>query len=295
MQVFLCVLIFCSIPIYANASESGLGSHYLQLERLHLDNIPVLEERSQAGDSEASTLLGDAYALGFAGLPLDVARAHEFFTKAISQGSHWAIQEDSRLLYRNMSNPFIQAASRIKMEAQDVIEEHNSTQAAQIITPLSRMASLGDTEAALILAHITNKGLGTPQDDKEAFRLYSQAATADYPSAHAALAHMFSLGLGTDANQILAAIHHLKAAMGGIEASMVPSGAACLMGLGMPKNEIEALAWFEAAAMRGDDRGLDAMDQLRASMKTEDILKAETMAQERAQKSIEFERMGNFL
>ena len=114
-----------------------------------------------------------------------------------------------------------------------------------------KAANANYTPAKFQTAYMYECGMGTPVNDKEAFRWYKEAAeSGDMDSAHN-LGMMYQDGRGTPRNYTLAYKWYKKAADHGCELSCNKIGFLYFFGYGLPKNEEKAFSWYMKSALKG--------------------------------------------
>ena len=123
---------------------------------------------------------------------------------------------------------------------------------ASDLDSLEAATEQGDAEAQFNLGNMYFEGLGVPQNDAEAARLYRMAAEQGIAEAQFNLGVLYSTGRGVPENDTEAARLYRMAAEQGIARAQFNLGVMYFEGLGVPQNDAEAARLYRMAAEQGD-------------------------------------------
>ena len=124
-------------------------------------------------------------------------------------------------------------------------------------------ASEPDPEAETLLAEAVKLEMrGTPETDKEAFRLYLAAASRGLPPAMHQVARAYDRGRGVDKNIVEAVRWYRKAADLGHAPAMASLGTLYEFGEGVTADLAEALRLYLLAAEAGESHGMTSLGYL---------------------------------
>ena len=115
-----------------------------------------------------------------------------------------------------------------------------------------RAAVLGDAKAQLLLGDMFSKGLGVPQDYKEASKWYKKAASQDLVQPQYNLGVMYYFGMGVIQDYKEAAIWYTKAAEQGDTLAQNNLGVMYQQGQGVMRDDREAPRFL--SSRRGSTR-----------------------------------------
>ena len=113
-------------------------------------------------------------------------------------------------------------------------------------------ADAGDASAENLLAEMYSKGMGAPQDYKEAAKWYRLAADQGHASAQKHLGELYEAGQGVPRDEAQAAQWYQRAAEQGSAEAQYSLAVLYVTGRGVTRNEVEAVRWYRMAAERGD-------------------------------------------
>ncbi len=130
--------------------------------------------------------------------------------------------------------------------------ESEDPQARTQFESVLEKAKAGDVEAQQFVGYCYYVGLGTEQDDHEAFSWYFKAALQNSPVAQSHLASMFVEGRGVPQDYDEALRYFKKAAEQGLAEAQFNLGVLYDKGLGVTQNYKEAFRWYYQAAAAGD-------------------------------------------
>jgi TPR repeat protein len=120
----------------------------------------------------------------------------------------------------------------------------------------SLAADQGNTDAALHLAELFEKGTGVTQDLAKSAALLSRASSTGDPRAKTAYARLLLHGMGTHRDFAQAARLYREAAEAHDPEAQVALGELLEEGRGVAKNLDEALKWYKAASDGASARGM---------------------------------------
>jgi len=263
-----------SQPVIAVPNQLSSASAYKLQDKakdLRLEDLQSLEEKSDAGDPEAETLLALALHSGTL-LRRDDAEALRLLRKAADQGS-MAAQESLGIFLAmgiGMEQPaptealewYKKAAQQGSLDAATNIALMYDTgtgipkDPAQALIWFRRAAEGGDATAQYNLALIYARGKEVPQDYKESLRWLTAAADQNVLPATLDLAAFYLHPPDGAAADVGRAIQHYKKA-----AELGSVGAAAMLGnifangvQGKPDYE-QAVTWYRKAAEQGHPDG----------------------------------------
>lgn len=151
----------------------------------------------------------------------------------------------------NLSGPLQRKIKRIK----DSILDHGATHQAMDepdIVELRKEADQGDAKAQDILGAMYAKGLGVPQDDKQAFIWCRKAAEQGMATSQFNLGIMYAKGQGVPQDDKQAFIWFQKAAEQGVAQAQINLGSMYASGQGVLQDYKQTFIWFQKAAEQGD-------------------------------------------
>ena len=189
--------------------------------------IHEIQQRAQAGDSEAQYILGSAYRTGGPILAKDMNATVQWWRKAAAQG-HARAQNDLGYLYQKGEGVPLDYAEAAKWY---------------------RMAAAqGDATAQDNLGSLYFSGRGVRRSYKAAFAWVAMAARQGLAAAQHDLAIMYRYGKGTGRNLSAAVNFFTQAARQGLPQAQNELGAMYLRGDGVSRDPAEAFRWFQLAA-----------------------------------------------
>ncbi len=118
----------------------------------------------------------------------------------------------------------------------------------QAMSWFRKAAEKGDAEAQNNLGLTYVKGLGVPQDDKQAVSWFRKAAEEGYAEAQDNLGAMYANGRGVSQDYKQAAAWFRKAAEKGSARAQIHLASLYEKGLGVPQDYAEAKKWYGLAA-----------------------------------------------
>lgn len=110
----------------------------------------------------------------------------------------------------------------------------------------------GSAQAQCNLGIRYEKGIGIPQDGKEAFKWYREAAIQNHAVAENNLGWCYDAGIGVEKNAQMAAFWYLKSANQGYSVAQCNMGMCYVRGFGVEKSAIQAFKWFTKSAEQGN-------------------------------------------
>jgi len=125
-----------------------------------------------------------------------------------------------------------------------------------------------------------DNGKGTPQDYKQALKWYRIAAEQGHAKAQYSLAIMYDNGKGTPQDYKQALKWYTKAAEQGLAQAQYSLAIMYDNGEGTPQDYVRAHMWYNLSAARGVADAAKYRDLLSQKMTSEDISKAQALAQE---------------
>lgn len=237
--------------------------------------IADLLSKATAGNSQAQSDLGDAYAHG-EGVREDKSEAFKWFKKAAYQGNAWAqfqlgaayrfgygIAQDASEAYAWYSLSVINGreestiaqkavADEISPIAMEKAQSRLREISSETVTRSRKAAERGDASAQLQLARCYYRGIGVSKDWATAVRWYRKAAMQDNTEAQVSLASCYFGGLGVKRDDVESINWFRKAAMLGDNDAQQMLGNFYSLGQSVPQDNIEAYVWFSLAAVNAN-------------------------------------------
>ncbi len=124
--------------------------------------------------------------------------------------------------------------------------------AFEILKPLAALDNSQSTVVQLRLAHMYERGQGTPKDLAAAAKWFQKAAERGSPTAQAHLGRLYRLGTGVPKDAGQAGRWSMKGASQGNPIAQSNLGYMALEGMGGPVDAAGAAGWFKKAADQGD-------------------------------------------
>ncbi|MGD0941080.1 MAG: tetratricopeptide repeat protein [Terracidiphilus sp.] len=256
--------------------------------------LKTLQEKADAGDSDAQCGLGKQYEFGL-GVPQDNKQAVLWLQKSAEQGDVLAQVEIGVVL--DKMQDFAQALIWYRKAAEqgNARAEYNLGLAyqngeavpkdmAHALVWYRKAADQGDVLAQSNLGVAYEHGVGVQQDYPRAADLYRKAAEQGVAKAQTSLGLLYLNGSGVPKDETQAAVWMLKAAEQGQPVAQFNLGICFLNGAGVDRDLNEGYFWIFLANTRTMDSLLkgyaeDSLDQLTGVMKKNDIKSAQKRAQ----------------
>ncbi len=241
--------------------------------------LPEIEEMIRANDDAAMVTLAQFYRRGVY-VDKDVAKAEEWYRKAIAQGNPSAAVElaDMWMEEKTRKDPVNDALLLLKQGA----EQGNATSMLRIgqlyesgkiggrpqpdkaVIWYKQSAALGDVDALTSLAILTLNGAeGTSGSPEDAVRMFIKAAKRDSGTAYTELGKLAMHGSHGFIQNREKAIKFLRRGMQlGSTNAIVELGHAYRDGTGVPQNSATAIAYYQEAANRQTPSALVALGDL---------------------------------
>ena len=124
--------------------------------------------------------------------------------------------------------------------------------AFEILKPIAEAENSQSAVAQERIAHLYERGNGTPKDITAAAKYFQKAATAGDATAAAHLGRFYRLGLGVPKNGVEASRWSIKGAAQGNAIAESNLGYMALEGMGGPADAVAAAGWFKRSADQGD-------------------------------------------
>ena len=145
---------------------------------------------------------------------------------------------------------------------------------------LRPLAAKGDAHAQYELGFMYDRGLGVPQDFREAASWYRKAAEQGNASAQFYLGQAYDLGKGIAPDYNEAAVWYRKAAEQGESLAQLNIGFLYEQGQGVPVDRVQAYKWYSLAAMAGNEIAPKNIKDAETRMTTREIKEARELARE---------------
>jgi len=256
---------------------------------------------AEEGDLEAALTLGYMFLYGENGVEPDAQKAFKYYSMAASMDDKVAINNLGSLYFSGIGTEknvlravqmFEKAAKLGNNEAAVnlafiyLTTPNINTVKHRIIELFSQAAEGGNVTAQYMLGYSYYRGFGVNKDDKRAFELINLAAKS-FDEAQYHLARMYMNAEGTPRNYGNA-VRNLAAAanQGNIEA-MLTLGNILAAGVSYPKNEYEAYIWFNIASVHNARGAAEKRDILENILKIDEVLQAQTAAENFREKPTE--------
>ncbi len=145
---------------------------------------------------------------------------------------------------------------------------------------LRPLAANGDAQAQYELGFMYDRGLGVPQDYKEAASWYRKAAEQGNAQAQFFLGQMYDTGKGVPQGYEEAASWYRKAAEQGEALAQLYLGFLYNYGQGVSVDMVQAYKWYSLAAVAGNEVAPQSKSNAEARMSQKEIKEAQAMADE---------------
>ena len=186
---------------------------------------------ADGGDINAQLLLGYSYLYGQNGATVDYNKAFEYYAKAALQNDDVGLNNLGSLYYSGVG------------------VNRNTAKAAILF---EKSAELGNTEAAVNLAFILISGNGVEKNPTEAMKLFEKSSSGDNVSAHFMYGYSLYTGKLSKQNFAMAAPHIRKAADAGFDEAQYVVAMMYINGLGFPQHYGNAVKYLRRAAEQGN-------------------------------------------
>jgi TPR repeat protein len=148
---------------------------------------------------------------------------------------------------------------------------------------LTKAVAAGDVPAEVQLARANMLGLGVPQDDAQAFALYSKAAATANPVAQAEVGYMYLSGRGVAQDKYQGLQWSVKAAEQGNPIALSNVARAYLKGEVVARDTDRAAFFVTLASQRANlvqrNELAGTLQEIRQAISVEDLAKAARRAQ----------------
>ncbi len=145
---------------------------------------------------------------------------------------------------------------------------------------LRPLAANGDACAQFDLGFMYDRGLGVPQDYKEAASWYRKAAEQGNASAQFYLGQMYDIGNSVPQDYQEAALWYRKAAEQGETLAQLYLGFLYDHGQGVAVDLVQAYKWYSLAAAAGNDIAPQSKKTAEAKMVPKEIKEAQALTDE---------------
>lgn len=257
--------------------------------------VQRITRQAEEGDVNAQLTLGYMYLYGEEGVEIDYDKAFRYYSMAAAQKDNVAINNLGSLYYSGIGTEkdylkaatlFDEAAKLGNVEASVNLAfiylsgsnvGKNSRAAMELF---KKAAGKGNPTAKFMLGYAYYKGFIYPQDYGKAVKLIREAANAEYSEAQYVLAEMYLNGHGITQNYGNAVKFLRLAVNQGNVNAMTELGDILALGTAYPKDIYRAHVLFNIAAVRGAPKAAEKRDALAKVMKIEELLQAQTEAEE---------------
>ena len=220
--------------------------------------IELWTKAADMGDVIAQCNLGYTYLEGD-GVPVDLAKAKEWYQKAAAQGDEGAIRH-----LKELEVSYASANEAQALVAQGVAAEkaRDPAKAAELYR---KAAEMGDSEAQKCLGFLYAEGMGVKQDLAKAIELYRKAAEQGHTVAQNIMGEAYLNGEGVPQDYAKAKEWFEKAAAQDSKFSKVSLCNLGLLyrdGLGVKQDFAKAEELFKKAIAKGYDYAQEELDTL---------------------------------
>lgn len=229
---------------------SELRARARALMEMKPGDIPGLEALAEAGDADAMALLGEAHALGFAGLPVDEVRAVALLRRAAGAGLPWARKAADFFEFKAHGDEALGRAAGALDHARAALAGGSPEATAD--PDLVALGNLGLVDAQMLLGAMHDTGRGAPLDHAAAAGWYGRAAERGEGSASLALASMYGSGRGVPRDAATAVAYLAEASERGVVPAQRRLAEALMRGDGVGQDPVEAMKWLILAGFGGD-------------------------------------------
>lgn len=148
------------------------------------------------------------------------------------------------------------------------------------LNELRPLAANGDARAQYELGFMYDRGLGVPQNYKEAASWYLKAAEQGNASAQFYLGQMYDVGKGVPQGYQEAASWYSKAAEQGEALAQLYLGFLYDHGQGVPVDMVQAYKWYSLAAAAGNEIAPQSKKTAEAKMTPKEVKEAQALTDE---------------
>lgn len=215
-------------------------------------------EVAQSDDAVSQLALGLCYALG-EGVPKDLTKAMEWYTKAAEQGNAKA--------QWNVAVMHAQGQGGVDRDARTAALWHQK----------AAMQGFAPAQAALGLMYAS--GVGVDKDAGKALALLQQAALQGDMEAQHNLAVMYEQGLAGEPDLEQALAWFSKAAQQGLPTAQERLGMMYAVGQAVQQDLVEAYQWFFIACKANQDTAKANLAHCRDLLDSDQVKEAETRAE----------------
>ncbi len=200
-------------------------------KKKHPATIEDTIKLADKGNLEAQLLLGYSYLYGENGLQPDYDKAFEYYGKA-------ALQNDATGL-NNLGSLYYSGTGVAR----------NPAKAAILF---AKAADLGNAEAAVNIGFMHISGNGAKQDKAAALNYFEKAAATDSPAAKFMIGYAYYTGVGRPLNYVKAAPLIKSAADAGLDEAQLILADIYIYGKGFPQNYNNAVKYLRLSASQGN-------------------------------------------
>lgn len=140
-------------------------------------------------------------------------------------------------------------------------------------------ADQGFSAAQAALGELYEAGQGVPRDDTEAAKWYRKSADQGHATGQYALAVLYLVGRGVPKDDTEALKLYRQSADQGYTLAWFHLGMRCKKGQGVPMDPVEAYKWLTLAAAGGIAEANEIRDEIKSSMKREQIAEGKKRAE----------------
>jgi TPR repeat protein len=223
---------------------------------------------AQQGNAEAQYNLGNMFLMG-EGVTQNDIQAAQWYSMAAEQG-HTSAKHNLENLQKVQTTDVVQIESS---ETNQLISlDDKPTSATQIDD------NTGKAEYEQGLAYAF--GDGVPQNDRNAFNLFYEAAEKGYVLAQYKVGVAFAYGEGVRQDNKQAVEWYRKAAEQGYTIAQRNLATMYLDGNGVEQNKVQALAWYQVVANAGNAMDLRRRDMLKKELSEVELSESQRLAEQ---------------
>ena len=258
--------------------------------------LDMLTRKAAEGNVDAQLSLGYMYLYGDAShdVKQDYKKSFDYYSMAAAQGDSIAINNLGSLYYSGIGvEKNMEKAAELFAVAADKGNEESALNLAflylsgngvsndnrKAMDYFVQSAQKGNLVAKFMLGYAYYRGFVVPQDFKRAFNLMKDAAKAGYDDAQLFMGLMYLNGEGTNKNYGNAVKYLGNAFLQGNVNATAHLAKIYAEGKAYPKNIFQAYTMYNIAANSGVEEAAEQRDTLEKALKIEELLKAQSEAE----------------
>lgn len=249
---------------------------------------------ARSGDVDAALSLGYMYLYGENGVESNPEKAFEYYEMAAAQNDKIALNNlgslyfngiGTKVNYKKAAELFAKAAqagsddSAVNLAFIYLSGDSQYKNLDEVINLLTQASNAGNKTAKFMLGYAYLKGFRLPRDYNTAFKLIKEAADAGFDEAQHILANMYLNGQGVAKNYGNSVKYFRSAITQGYVPSMIALADILATGSVYPKNIAQAHILYNVASVYNAQNAAYNRDQLEKALKIEELLQAQTAAE----------------